>query len=112
MFSSTTTTGKTYYTGRAECITYLKGQCHHEIFASGFFHESSSPKPLKILLGSFLIFRKFAEIFASQGAPVSTTPVVHLELRNSNGPNGIIRGLVENDPCRKPEVENLVTLSL
>ncbi len=25
----------------------LKGQCH-KIFSSGFFHESSSPKPLKI----------------------------------------------------------------
>ncbi len=28
-----------------------------------------------------------------------------------NGPNGIIRGLKETDPCRKPEVESLVTLS-
>ncbi len=33
----------------------LKGQCH-KIFASGFFHESSSPKPPKITLGSFQIF--------------------------------------------------------
>jgi hypothetical protein len=42
------------------------------IFASGFFHESSSPKPLKITLGSFR--RKFVEIFASQGAsPVPAT---------------------------------------
>ncbi len=52
--------------------------------------------------------------------PVSTTPVVHLELRISppifgkiwNSPNGIIRGLGETDPCRKPAVENLVALSL
>ncbi len=29
-----------------------------------------------------------------------------------NVPNGIIRGLGETDPCRKPEVENLVALSL
>jgi hypothetical protein len=35
----------------------LKGQ-FHEIFASGFFHESSSPKPLKIILGSFPISSK------------------------------------------------------
>jgi len=57
----------------------FQGQCH-EIFASGFFHESSFPKRLKITLGSFHIFRKCA----SQGAPpVSTTPVVHLELRIS-----------------------------
>ncbi len=41
--------------------------------------------------------------------PVSTTLDVHLELRISsqifekigNGPNGIIRGLGETDPCRK-----------
>jgi hypothetical protein len=32
----------------------LKVQCH-KFFASGFFHESSSPKPLKITLGSFHI---------------------------------------------------------
>ncbi len=44
--------------------------------------------------------------------PVSTTPVVHLQLRISprifekirNGPYGIIRGLGETDPWRKPEV--------
>jgi hypothetical protein len=47
------------------------------------------------------------------------TLVVHLELRISprnfekirNGPNGIFRGLGEND-SEKPEVENLVALSL
>ncbi len=33
----------------------LKGQ-GHEFFASGFFHESVSPKPLSILLGPFWIF--------------------------------------------------------
>ncbi len=52
--------------------------------------------------------------------PVSTTPVVHLELRISprifekirNGPSSIITGLGETDPCRKPEVKNLVALSL
>ncbi len=35
----------------------LKGQCH-EIFASGFFLESVSPKPLIILSGPFGIFSK------------------------------------------------------
>jgi hypothetical protein len=52
--------------------------------------------------------------------PVSTTPMVLLELRISprmfnkiwKGPNGIIRGLGETDPFRKPEVKNLVELSL
>jgi hypothetical protein len=47
-------------------------------FASGFFHGLSSPKPLKITSGPFKFFRKFTEIFASQGAPlVSTTPVAN-----------------------------------
>jgi hypothetical protein len=52
--------------------------------------------------------------------PMSTTPVVHLELRISprifekirNGPISILRGLGETDFMKKPEVENLVTLSL
>jgi hypothetical protein len=51
---------------------------------------------------------------------VSTTPVMHLELRKSerifgkirNGLNGIIRGSGETDPCEKPEVENPMALSL
>jgi hypothetical protein len=53
-------------------------------FASGFFPESISPQPQSIPLGPFRIFRKFAEIFASQGAPpvanlqpVSTTPAAN-----------------------------------
>ncbi len=51
---------------------------------------------------------------------MSPTPVVHFELRisprilekNRKGPNGIIRGLGETDPCRKPGFEYLVALSL
>jgi len=51
---------------------------------------------------------------------VSLTPVANLELQISprifekirNDPNGILRGLGETDPGKKPEVENLVTLSL
>ncbi len=38
------------------CIA-LKGQCTR-YFVSGFFHESSSSKTLKITLGSFRIFSK------------------------------------------------------
>ncbi len=38
----------------------LKGQCH-EIFCFRFFNESSSPKPLKITLGSFRFFSKIRE---------------------------------------------------
>jgi hypothetical protein len=39
-------------------------------FASGFFHESVSPQPQSTPLGPFYVelFRKFAEIFVSQGA--------------------------------------------
>jgi hypothetical protein len=45
-------------------------------FASGFFHESVSPKPRTIPLGPFNIFRKFVEIFSAQGLPpVSLTPM-------------------------------------
>ncbi len=52
--------------------------------------------------------------------PVSLTPVVNLELRISprilekirKGPNGILRGWGETDSWKKPEVENLVALSL
>ncbi len=60
---------------------------------SVYFHESLSPKPLKITLVWFQIFQIFGlEIFASQGAPpvstttvadfplVSTTQMAHLEL--------------------------------
>ncbi len=47
--------------------------------------------------------------------PMSTTPVVHLELWISprifekirNSPNGILRGLGETDSWKKPEVEKL-----
>jgi hypothetical protein len=43
-------------------------------------------------------------------------PAVHLELRISprilNRPYGILRGLGETDSRKKPEVENLVALSL
>ncbi len=48
-------------------------------FCYWFLHDSSSPKPLKITLGNFEFFGKFAEIFASQGTPrVSTKLAVNL----------------------------------
>jgi hypothetical protein len=57
----------------------LKGQCH-EIFSSGFFHESVSLQPQSIpLRPTSNFFIKFGEIFASQGAPlVSKTPAANL----------------------------------
>jgi hypothetical protein len=55
---------------------FVKGSVTR-FFASGFFHESVSPQPESIQI--FKFFRKFAEIFASQGVPpVSTTPVAIL----------------------------------
>ncbi len=36
-------------------------------FASGFFHESSSSRPLNTTKGLFRLFQKFAETFTSQG---------------------------------------------
>ncbi len=57
-----------------------QGQCH-EIFDFWFFHESVSPKLLSIPLRPF---RKFAEIFAAQGAqPVLLTPVANEKNRHS-----------------------------
>jgi hypothetical protein len=41
-------------------------QCY-EIFASGFFHESSSPKPLKINWGSFQICSKIRRDIPKSG---------------------------------------------
>ncbi len=51
-----------------------------------FFLETSSPKPLKITLGSFKSFGKFADIFTSQGAaPVSVTPVENFSPVSATG---------------------------
>ncbi len=63
----------------SKCGLHLKGQCTR-FFASGFFQESSSPKPLKITKESFRTFLKIrGDIFACEGAPpVSTTPVANL----------------------------------
>jgi hypothetical protein len=49
--------------------TTLKGQCH-EIFCFRFFLWITFPQaPENNNLGHFEFFQKFAEIFASQGAP-------------------------------------------
>jgi hypothetical protein len=51
-------------------ILDLKEQCHEIFCFRFFFHESSSPKPPKITLGSFRIL-----------PPVSLIPEVHLNLQ-------------------------------
>jgi hypothetical protein len=45
----------------------LKGTVSRDFFASDFFHESVSPKPLITVYykGRFEFFRKFGEIFAA-----------------------------------------------
>ncbi len=53
------------------------------MFCFGFFLESSSPKPVKITLGSLRLFSKIHgdTVFASQGAPpLSMTPVANFPL--------------------------------
>jgi hypothetical protein len=60
-------------------LWYLKGQCHEIFFFWFFFINQFPPSPRVFHLDRFEFFRKFAEIFASQGAPpVSTTPVANL----------------------------------
>ncbi len=55
-------------------LVFLKGQCH-EIFCFWFFSWISFPPAPEYPK----FFRKFAEIFASKGAPpVSTTPVANV----------------------------------
>jgi hypothetical protein len=78
------------------------------------YANSATQRCQKVIMKTFLIEDFF------HFPPVYTKLVEHLELRISlrifekirNGPNGIIRGLGETDPCRKPEAENLVALSL
>jgi hypothetical protein len=73
-----------------------------------FLHaNSTTQRSPKEIMKTFLI-EDFFHL-----PPVPKTPLVQLELRISlrifekiqNGPKGIIRGLGETDPCRKPEVE-------
>ena len=62
----------------------VKGTMSRDFLPLVFFHESVSPQPqsIPLLQDRFEFFRKFAEIFASKGAPpVSTTTVA------SNGNN-------------------------
>jgi hypothetical protein len=94
----------------------LKGQCH-VIFASDFFHESSSPNPDdtgdKFATGINDTGSKFATGVNEKFSDWRFFPfAIPIFGKIRNGPNGIIRGLAETDPCRTPEVENLVALSI
>jgi hypothetical protein len=64
-------------------------------FASGFFHESSSPKPLQITLGHLKFLQNFSKIFASQGTPpVSMTLVANFLLVSTTPVENLLRVLV------------------
>jgi hypothetical protein len=57
----------------------LKGQCHEIFLLLVFFMNQFPPSPRVFHLDRFKFFQKFAEIFASQGAPpVSMTPAAKL----------------------------------
>ncbi len=74
--------------------THLKGTVSRDFLLLVFYESVSSPR----VLGPFPIFLK-----------------IRGDIRKSRctiGINGIIRGLGETDPCRKPEFKNLVELSL
>ncbi len=77
-------------------------------------YVNSTNKDVQANIENFLIEDFF------QLPPVSMTPVVHFALRIAsqifekiwNGPNAIFKGLEKTDLWQKPEVENLVALSL
>jgi hypothetical protein len=57
----------------------LKGTVSRDFLLLVFFMNQFPPSPRVLHLDRFEFFQKFAEIFASQGAPpVSTTPVANL----------------------------------
>ncbi len=57
----------------------LKGTVSRDLLLLVFFMNQFPPSPRVFHLDRFKFFRKFAEIFACQGAPpVSTTPVANL----------------------------------
>ena len=58
---------------------FLKGTVSRDFLLLVFFMNQFPPSPRVFHLNRFEFFRKFAEIFASQGAPpVSTTPAAKL----------------------------------
>jgi hypothetical protein len=68
--------------GNGKCtrkILTLKGTVSRDFLLLAFFMNQFPPSSRVFHLDRFKFFRKFAEIFASQGAPpVSTTPVANL----------------------------------
>jgi hypothetical protein len=62
-----------------QLLTRVKGTVSRDFLLLVFFMNQFPPSPRVFHLDRFEFFQKFAEIFASQGAPpVSTTPVANL----------------------------------
>jgi hypothetical protein len=62
-----------------EILMIVKGTVSRDLLLLVFFMNKFPLRPRVLHLDRFDFFRKFAEIFASQGAPpVSTTPVANL----------------------------------
>jgi hypothetical protein len=60
-------------------LQILKGTVSRDFLLLVFFMNQFPPSPRVLHLDRFKFFRKFAEIFASQGAPpVTTTPAAKL----------------------------------
>ncbi len=88
------------------CHLVFKGQCHEIFCFTGFFHATSSPKPLKIILGSFGFLSKIdgdisesrctTGINDTNGAPWPANISTNF-WKNRNGPYGITRSLGETD---------------
>ena len=61
------------------CCCFLKGTVSRDFLLLVFLMNQFPPSPRVLHWDRFEFFRKFAEIFAIQGAPpVSTTPVANL----------------------------------
>ncbi len=77
-FSRSPVTNKQHFHSRQLALLNLQILKGHEIFASGFFHRSPSPKPLIITLGSFQFFSKIFNDTGGKLPPVSMTPAANL----------------------------------
>ncbi len=59
--------------GKSRFYYLLKGKVSREIFLEVFFHESFFYEPLIIPWAISFFSRKFAKIFAAQGAPAAVS---------------------------------------
>jgi hypothetical protein len=72
------------------CIQYVERDSVTRFLASSFFHESSSPKSLKITLGHLKIFRKFSDIQYSIRKSRCTTGINDTSAKFVNATAGVV----------------------